>query len=198
MGLFDGGFDLEALTQMLNPIGSAAAAGGVGPNGAPIGMPTEQQLLNSAPAQMPMAPPQVPEIPPPTPVRTIPQPSIAAPVPPPAAPATPDNLGAVLAGNDVAPLPPAAQSLEARAPAMDAEGPTAPGAPEMNAQASQRPSLAQALKGVKAPEAPVLQKISTPNAPRATGQIKAGDLQALLMALNAGGGAPGKPVRLGG
>jgi hypothetical protein len=51
-----------------------------------------------------------------------------------------------------------------------------------------RPSLAEALKGVVAPKPPEVQKISSPNAPRPTGTIKGGDLQALLMALNAGAG----------
>jgi hypothetical protein len=110
--------------------------------------------------------------------------------PPPA-----DNLGAVLAGNAPAPD---VTSLAARAPAAGAEGPVAPG-PE-NAQASmgaQRPSLAQALKGTGGIKPPEVQRISSPNAPRPTGTIKGGELQALLMALNAGG-TPGKPVRLGG
>ena len=60
-----------------------------------------------------------------------------------------------------------------------------------------RPRLAQALKGVTAPAAPVQQKISSPNAPRPTGNIKGGELMALLAALNAGGGMKGPP-KLGG
>jgi hypothetical protein len=62
-----------------------------------------------------------------------------------------------------------------------------------------RPSLAAALKGVVAPKPPEVQKISSPNAPRPTGTIKGGDLQALLMALNAGAGNLNRqlPVTLG-
>lgn len=105
------------------------------------------------------------------------------------------DVGAALAAPDVA-------SLEARAPTLGAEGPVAPESvsTDISAQSrgEQRPSLAQALRGVQAPRPPELQRIATPNAPRATGTIKGGDLQALLMALNAGGGAPGRPVRLGG
>lgn len=49
--------------------------------------------------------------------------------------------------------------------------------------------FAEALKGVKMPADPVLQKISSPSAPRPTTQIKGGDIVALLQALNAGAGA---------
>lgn len=51
--------------------------------------------------------------------------------------------------------------------------------------------FAKALRGVKAPADPVMQKISSPNAPRPTTQIKGGDIMALLQALNAAPGAGG-------
>lgn len=47
-------------------------------------------------------------------------------------------------------------------------------------------SLLDALKGVKAPAAPELQRLGTPAAPRPTGQVKSGQLLALLQALNVG------------
>jgi hypothetical protein len=53
--------------------------------------------------------------------------------------------------------------------------------------------LAKALQGVRMPAPPKVQTIATPNAPR-PGTIKGGDLQALLMALNAGGGNIGQRV----
>jgi hypothetical protein len=51
--------------------------------------------------------------------------------------------------------------------------------------------IASALKGLAAPAPPKVQTVSSPNAPRPTGTIKAGELQALLMALNAAPGAGG-------
>jgi hypothetical protein len=54
-----------------------------------------------------------------------------------------------------------------------------------------KPSFLDALKGVKAPPNPEVQKISTPAAPRPTTAIKGGDLMALLTALNAAPGAGG-------
>lgn len=88
-----------------------------------------------------------------------------------------------------------------------AQGPTPSGATvdaaaratDMSAQAKQREGLADALKGVGAIKPPEVQKISSPNAPRPTGTIKAGDLQALLLALNAGAPAMERklPMTLG-
>lgn len=49
--------------------------------------------------------------------------------------------------------------------------------------------FAEALRGVKMPADPTVQKISSPSAPRPTTQIKGGDIVALLQALNAGAGA---------
>ena len=123
-----------------------------------------------------------------------------------------DNLGAVLAGNAPTPLP----ATDPRKLAMQgggggAQGPITlggPGGPAPFAggtpatptdQAKKAAGLAAALKGVSAPAAPAVQKISTPNAPRPTGTIKGGDLQALLSALNAAPGASGikLPTTLG-
>jgi hypothetical protein len=68
-----------------------------------------------------------------------------------------------------------------------------------DAAATKTPGLADVLKGVKAPAAPVLQKISSPSPPRPTTPIKSGGLEALLQALNAGGGlSQGLPLTLGG
>lgn len=53
------------------------------------------------------------------------------------------------------------------------------------------PTFADALKGVKAPAGPELQRLATPAAPKPTGQIKGGELLALLQALNVGGAAAG-------
>lgn len=53
---------------------------------------------------------------------------------------------------------------------------------------SSMPNMQNALRGVQAPPAPSVQRISTPNAPRPTGQIKGGDLQQLLLMLQGAGG----------
>lgn len=53
------------------------------------------------------------------------------------------------------------------------------------------PSLADSLRGVKAPASPELQRLGTPAAPRPTNQIKGGEIIALLQAMNAGGAAAG-------
>ena len=196
-GLFGGlggGFDMDAILRMLNPVGAANAAPALGPNGAPAAFPTEQDLLNSAPAALPVAgfPPE------PVGSPSVPRSVTAQPIAPtvasaPPAPAVETDVGAALAAPPVA----APQSLEARAPLPGAEGPVAPSPEDAMASAgARRPSLAEALKRVQAPRAPELQKISSPNAPRPTGTIKSGELMALLTALNAGGA--GKPPRLGG
>jgi hypothetical protein len=209
MGLFPEGFDLS---QIFGPA-AANAAGGFGPNGAPIGSPTEQDLLNSPqaadalapkpvgtqmiePNPSPVMPGQVPlprpfpgvqrgqggsDIVPPDEASRSLTLNAGAPEPSPVVP--PGGIGAALRGSGV-------DDLAARAPAAGAEGPVAPAS--STPATDQRPSLAQALKGAQMPAAPVQQKISSPNAPRPTGQIKSGDLQALLLALNAAGG-PGMP-----
>jgi len=51
------------------------------------------------------------------------------------------------------------------------------------------PSLSDALKGVKAPTGPELQRLGTPAAPRPTTQIKGGELLALMQLLNSSGQA---------
>lgn len=102
------------------------------------------------------------------------------------------DVGAALTGNTV-PLPrPRPQGMDvgaqrAGAP-MDITS-TAQKAGE--APAGKTPSFLDALKGVKAPANPELQKVSTPAAPRVATQIKGGDLIALLSALNAAPGAGG-------
>lgn len=218
MGLFDGGggdgLDINALMQMLNPMGSAQAAGGA---------LTPEQLLQSQSATNPIVPPPgglpeppgspsmprsvgavpiTPTGPPPIPPGGVTKEEMAgvpvSPGPPvrmPANPGRPDmnpevvppgGLGAVLNGT---PIP------GAEGPTSVGGGPLAP-APEGTSSATDigsrartpaaRGTLAEALKGVAAPKPPEVQKISSPNAPRPTGTIKGGDLQALLMALNAG------------
>ena len=78
-------------------------------------------------------------------------------------------------------------------------GDTDVGARAKSPDDEKKASLAQALRGVKMPAAPAVQKISSPSAPRPTGQIKGGELIALLNALNSG--APNMtrqlPVTLG-
>ena len=66
------------------------------------------------------------------------------------------------------------------------------GATDMSAQSKPKNGMdkfAESLKGVKMPASPELQRLGTPAAPRPTGQIKGGDLIALLQALNAAPGA---------
>lgn len=58
------------------------------------------------------------------------------------------------------------------------------------------PSFADTLKGVKMPAGPELQKLGTPAAPRPTGQIKSGDLIALLQTLGASAGGSGGGMNL--
>lgn len=227
MGLFDGGggggFDLEALLGMLGP-GAANAAGGPMPmpgfddatrtagadalrNAAPQNL--GQDLVNPNPVPegtVPLpkpfpgvqdlggGPPTVPGQPP---VQMgLPGPTMNPAIPTAAVP--PGGVGAALSGE---PIPGAQGPTSVGGAPLAAPGGTS-GATDISAQAkgeAKRPSLAEALKGVKAPPEAQLQKIATPNAPRPTTQIRGGDLQALLMALNAG--APNMtrqlPVTLG-
>jgi len=201
MGLFDGGFDMNALMQMLGP-GAANAAGAGGPSfddrfGAsfPNGPGPEMNPNPVPPGGVPL--------PRPNPLQPsaeemagatrtgLPGPEMNPALAPPVVP--PGGVGAALAGTPI---------VGPEGPALAPPALGTSGATDISAQSKtpQRPGLAEALKGVKAPPEPTLQKISSPNAPRPTGTIKGGDLQALLMALNAG--APNLnrqlPVTLGG
>ena len=216
MGLFDGGgFDMDALMNMINPMGTAEAANALGPNGAPQTGLTPDALaasvantppLSSLPAitpppPPPAAPPPAPtdglgtDAPPPNPIvsldRGLATPAAAgggaAPVL--AKPsldqiATDNAVGAALTGGAAEPAPGGNTDVGARAKSPDD---------------AKNPSLATALRGVKMPAAPAVQKISSPSAPRPTGQIKGGELIALLNALNSGAPSMARqlPVTLG-
>ena len=201
MGLFDG-FDPEALMRMLNPVGTANAAEApmqLGGLNADALLASQRAKDVAAGAAAPIASPFVAPgatglppitVPPPdevTPPVRLQGSTYGATEPPP----LPD-VGAALAGTSAAPV-----AATAAAPFVP-QGASA--ATDISARAKTpdetRPSLSQALRGVVAPKGPELQKISSPNAPRATGTIKGGDLQALLMALNAVGGT--KVPTLGG
>ena len=200
MGLFDtGGFDMEALMRMLSA-GGNAGMGGL-PSDSAIGNvgTLTPDMLRAAGAGGPTPPLPMPEVNPnpvapgavpmprpnplqPTPaelagavtLNSEPNPMVAAPAPPPPQ----DGLGAALTGEGVGPT-----------------GPVLPGgSTDVSAQARKpglQEGLAGALRGVGGIKPPELQRISSPNAPRPTGTIKGGDLQALLMALNAGGQGAG-------
>ena len=93
------------------------------------------------------------------------------------------DVGSALTGN-VGPPP-----LDIRTPVQQA---AAGGSTDLSAQArggSEKGNLAEALKGVKMPVAPEIQKLGTPSAPRVSTAIKGGQLVALLQALNAAPGA---------
>lgn len=98
-----------------------------------------------------------------------------------------------------------------RTPGAPAAPVTASGSPNPNAAPSgntevsaskktgdkdKTPSFTDALKGVKMPAGPELQKLGTPAAPKPTNQIKGGDLIAMLQALGAGGAAAGGGMSL--
>src|SRR5882672_211549 len=211
MGLFDGGFDMNALMQMLGP-SAANAAGGGGPSfderfgasfpNGPGAMPPEVNPSPVPPGGVPLPRPNPLQ---PSPEEMagatrlgLPRPEGNSAIAPPVVP--PGGVGAALSGSPIegAQGPTSLGGAPVAPPALGTSGAT-----DISAQAkgpAARPSLAEALKGVKAPPEPTLQKISSPNAPRPTTQIKGGDLQALLMALNAG--APNLtrqlPVTLGG
>lgn len=57
--------------------------------------------------------------------------------------------------------------------------------------------LLQTLQNIKAPAAPTPARVGTPAAPRPHGQIKGGELMALLQAMEAGPGRVQMPVTLG-
>lgn len=60
---------------------------------------------------------------------------------------------------------------------------------DVSAKKKEGDSLLDALKGVKAPAAPELQRLGTPSAPRPHSTVKGGQLLALLQSLNVGQGA---------
>jgi hypothetical protein len=123
-------------------------------------------------------------------------------IPPPPVDFTPGDVGAALTGSNV-PLP------RSRPPVMAQGG--GPGAPMDITSQAQKDSagaeaqqgggnkLMEALKGVKMPANPELQRVATPAAPRPTTAIKGGDLIALLQSLQAGKPAGGLdlPATLG-
>lgn len=101
------------------------------------------------------------------------------------------DTGVVNAGGPGAMAPPAAGApgapMNIQSPVQQAQT-TAP--TDVSAQSKKGgDSLLDALKGVKAPANPELQRLGTPAAPRPTGQVKSGNLLALLQSLNAGQGA---------
>lgn len=114
----------------------------------------------------------------------------------------PGGLGAALTGNRAEPPAPSAPPPTATAAAAPPATPEPASAPtDVSAQKrgeTKRPTLAEALKGVTMPPKPELQRIASPSAPRPTTQIKSGDLQALLLALNAGAPLINKIPTLGG
>jgi hypothetical protein len=66
------------------------------------------------------------------------------------------------------------------------------GAPTDISASAKKPggdSLLDALKGIKAPASPEIQRFGTPAAPKVTANIKGGNLLAMLQALNVGQGA---------
>lgn len=211
MGLFDmgGGFDLSGLADYLNPIGGASAAvnpplpdtsaiGNIG------GLTPEALRAAGAGGEVNPSP--------------VPPGGVPLPRPNPLQPSPAELAGAVTLNRGLTPPPEPVPPPTPQEPSVGAAlmgtgsgvGPTGPtlpgkegGSTDVSAQAKKpedrMANLATALKGVQAPKSPEIQKISSPNAPRPTGTIKAGDLQALLLALNAGAGMGGKlPVTLGG
>lgn len=112
----------------------------------------------------------------------------------------PDGMAAKAAAAGIpppaAPMPTLGESLTPPAPregepdAMGAR--TTPTAPQGGGA-----KLLDTLKGLKAPAAPEVQKVSTPAAPRPTGNITGGDLLKLLMGTAPAGAAPKIPYGLG-
>lgn len=69
------------------------------------------------------------------------------------------------------------------------------GAPGSAAPESRRPDLAEALRGLKAPQAPTPQTVRSPAAPHPTNRIQGGELLAMLQALGVGrGGGQQRPM----
>lgn len=104
----------------------------------------------------------------------------------------PGAVGAALTGKTVG------EPMDIRPPiqAQQQDAPTDVSAAKKDGKLDK---FAEALKGVKAPAGPELQKLGTPAVPRPYTQIKAGDLMALLQTINAGqqGGSYNLPSTLG-
>lgn len=185
MGLFD---DPNAIdwSSILNP-GSTAP-----------GMMAQPDLLQ--PGKMPGVLPNPGALPGPmdSPIspETLAANAAARGVPPPPMDLQPNaassDVGAALTGNTV-PLPrPRPQGLDVGAQSAGTPMDITSAAQKADTPAAGKtPSFLDALKGVKAPANPELQKLSTPSAPRPSTQIKGGELVALLQALNAAPGAGG-------
>lgn len=110
-------------------------------------------------------------------------------VPPPPVDFTPGDVGAALTGSTV-PMPQSRPQMGGPGAPMDItseaqkSGVAAP-------EGQPKGGLMDALKGVRAPAAPDLQRISSPAAPRPGPAIKGGDIIALLQSLGAGRGGGG-------
>lgn len=103
--------------------------------------------------------------------------------------AGPGSVGAALTGNTVPVPQPRPAGAGAPGAPMDIRSPAQQAGEGADQQGQKPGGLAEALKGVKAPASPELQRLGTPAAPKISTAIKGGDLQALLMALNAAPGA---------
>src|SRR5580765_8700419 len=210
-GLFDGSMDW--LSQIFGP-NAANAANALGPNGAPNVPLTADALAGSQQANdmavnagdlvRPVQPVKItPDLPGAPEVNPNPVTGVPMPRPNPLQPAPEQIASAVRTGlprPDANPevVPPPAVPLTSGDGSVGAAltGKTdtpagTSGATDVSARAKtpedkKLETLATMLKGIKAPADPVLQKISTPAAPRPTSNIKSGDLQSLLLALNAG------------
>lgn len=103
-------------------------------------------------------------------------------VPPPAPPSTamPGEGGSVW---DPVPLP----------RPRPADAPQAGAIPAQPAAGAQPNQLANALRGMAAPQVPAAQRVATPSAPRVN-DIKTGDLLAMLMASQEGGVPGGRKI----
>ena len=206
-GLFGG--DMEMIQRLLQGlgVGLAEAAGPPGGAWANTGGITPEQLLASQAATNPLPPigatPEVNPSPVPPGVVPLPRPFPGNPATgevPPGSVTDATRSAGVLPGG----VPDIVAPGDVGAALVGAQGPTSLGGAQRPTplQATSpltdiggrakmqdekiRGGLADALKGVAAPKAPELQRISSPNAPRPTGTIRGGDLQALLLALNAG------------
>jgi hypothetical protein len=209
MGMFDG-FDWASLMNAneggaMPPLGGPAAGG---PNFDDI---WSQRIAPPAAPQSPAGMPQSPISP-----ENVAANFAARGVPPPKVDIPPQNtdVGAALTGDAPMRMAPAeatqnwrrdtdrlnggtpgtatqapGQPMSITTPAQDASvaagAGTAPATP-----AKKGDSLMDALRGVKAPANPEVQRISTPAAPKLTSNVKSGQLIALLNSLGGGQPAP--------